>query len=76
MKKPNFVTQLVNFSKAVTEQVKAGCPAASDELQEERASICDGCELLDRESYRCNSCGCFLKFKIAWETSKCPEGKW
>lgn len=74
--KPSFIEQLVSFSKAATEHIKSGMAHATDMEKEKRASICDTCPLLDRENYKCTECGCYLKFKISWETSSCPKGKW
>jgi hypothetical protein len=75
-KEPGLIKKAGNFIKAVSEHVGSGLEEASDEIKEKRASICDTCPLLDRENYRCNKCGCYLKFKISWKTSSCPEGKW
>lgn len=75
-KKPSIVTQLLSLTKTMLTQVKAGCPVATEETQKERAKICEECPLFIREDFRCGSCFCYLKYKIAWATSKCPEDKW
>jgi len=72
----SFIQQLISFSKAATDHIKSGLKHADDDIKEKRAAICDSCPLIDKENYKCNSCGCYLKYKISWETSSCPEGKW
>jgi len=46
----------------------------SDEVRTERWSICTGCPRLQDD--RCLECGCFMKVKVAFQTSKCPLEKW
>ena len=41
-----------------------------------RLAICEGCEFYHSPSKRCKKCGCFLKWKTAWRSQKCPIGKW
>lgn len=72
----SIFTQLFTFSKAVTSQVIAGCPATSDEEIKNRSEVCSICPSLNKEEYRCNECGCYLKFKIPLLTSECPLKKW
>lgn len=74
--KPSFITMLTNFAKAATGHIKAGLPQTSDEEKERRASICESCDQLNKEEYRCNVCGCMLHYKISWATQECPLGKW
>jgi hypothetical protein len=76
MNKPSIWNQLVSLSSAVITQVAAGCPVVSDEKRAQRAQICSECPSLDAENYRCNECGCFLKWKIVFSTSSCPLNKW
>ena len=68
--------KLISLTKATIEQVKAGLPATTEEEIKQRALACDECDSLDRENYKCGECGCYLKYKIAWATQKCPLGKW
>lgn len=72
----SFITQLISLTKAATAHITSGAKHASEDEQKKRAAICDECPLLLREDYRCGSCFCYLKYKIAWETSKCPEERW
>lgn len=45
-----------------------------DSVREERWSTCQSCPKLQND--RCVECGCFMKVKVAFVTSKCPIGKW
>jgi hypothetical protein len=45
-----------------------------DSLRETRWSICKNCPKLLND--RCTECGCFMKVKVAFVTSKCPLEKW
>jgi len=45
-----------------------------DELREQRWSICQQCPRLQND--RCLECGCFMKVKVAFQTSKCPLENW
>lgn len=76
MSVPSVFTQLLNLSSAVIKQVGAGCPATDEEIRKLRADACSVCPKLDKEEYKCNECGCYLKYKIAWATQECPLGKW
>ena len=72
----SFISKLVNFSKAATDHLLSGLENSTDEVKEQRASICNRCPFIDKENYKCIHCGCYLKYKIAWSTSSCPIGKW
>lgn len=41
-----------------------------------RYDICKPCEHFKKELAQCAVCGCFMKAKVKFEKSKCPEGKW
>jgi hypothetical protein len=45
-----------------------------DSVREERWSKCQLCPKLQND--RCVECGCFMKVKVAFVTSKCPIGNW
>ena len=47
-----------------------------DEEKQERHKICQSCEFLKKEEYRCGICNCVLALKIPLKTSVCPKGKW
>lgn len=46
----------------------------TDEVREMRWSTCTSCPRLQND--RCLECGCFMKIKVAFVTSKCPLEKW
>lgn len=48
----------------------------TEEQFQERAATCTACPFLEQESFRCTKCGCFMKAKIAFKQSYCPENKW
>lgn len=45
-----------------------------DATRTHRWATCSTCPRLQNE--RCLECGCFMKVKVAFQTSKCPIGKW
>jgi len=49
---------------------------ASNELKEERMSICKKCEYYSPRQVRCKQCGCWLTQKIKFTNSKCPIERW
>jgi hypothetical protein len=55
--------------------LRPSAPHASEELAEERMSICQECpELLPTKN--CKQCGCFMTIKTKYEAAKCPLVKW
>lgn len=48
------------------------------ELKDERLAICKRCEHYWQraEVAVCRLCGCQVATKAAFESGKCPEGKW
>lgn len=42
----------------------------------ERLGVCTTCPQLDKESLRCNQCGCNMKVKVLVPLMTCPLGKW
>jgi hypothetical protein len=49
---------------------------ASEELSEERFSICKGCPEFFSLTTQCKKCGCFMSAKTKLESAKCPIGRW
>lgn len=47
---------------------------ASDELYENRLSVCKGCNYLNEGT--CNACGCYVELRAASVLGKCPYKKW
>jgi hypothetical protein len=60
--------------KIVDNALKGNKTLVSDETRENRWATCKACPFLQGD--RCTKCGCFMKVKVAFHTSKCPEGKW
>jgi hypothetical protein len=51
-------------------------PRASQELANERYTICKTCPELIKLTYQCKKCGCFMKAKTTLQQATCPLGKW
>lgn len=79
-KYPSYDEQTKNFLRSVTDVIQGMMRGqevyASRELREKRQEICNGCDKLDVVQGRCTACGCFLKGKIPFAASECPEMKW
>lgn len=54
--------------------LKGNSTLVSDEVRDQRWNTCLSCPFL--QNNRCTQCGCFMKVKVAFHTSKCPESKW
>lgn len=61
--------------KIVSNAVQGNKSLVDDDIRENRLSICRTCPKFTPEE-RCTECGCFMKVKVAFVTSKCPMGKW
>lgn len=48
----------------------------SEELKNERMSVCLGCEHLIKLTHQCKKCGCFMELKTKLSDARCPIGKW
>jgi hypothetical protein len=75
---PGFMDLAKNLmqdgGKIVKNAVQGNATIVSDEVRESRWSTCQACPFLSEN--RCTKCGCFMKVKVAFVTSQCPEGKW
>lgn len=61
-------------TKIVSNALSGNKTLVDDTTREHRWSICQSCpKLLDN---RCTECGCFMKVKVAFVSSKCPIDKW
>ena len=49
---------------------------ATEELAQERLSICEGCPELIKATKTCKECGCFMVAKTKLQAAECPLGKW
>ena len=47
---------------------------ASEEIYEERLSVCKECELLMQGM--CRTCGCYVELRAAIRNRSCPNEKW
>lgn len=77
---PSMFQQARNLAK---EMWKSGKNAAKGlpvivptEVGFERMTICEGCEKLEKASFRCTECGCFMKTKSQLASASCPLNKW
>lgn len=71
----DMAKNLMKDGTAIVKNAFAGNKTlVSDEVRTERWSICGVCPRLQNE--RCLECGCYMKIKVAFQTSKCPLGKW
>lgn len=48
----------------------------SDEIKDQRMSICNDCEHLIKFTKQCKKCGCFMHLKTKLAPAFCPVGKW
>lgn len=76
---PSVLQMVKNLASDGTEIIKNAAQGnstlVSDEIREHRFSLCKGCPKFTPQE-RCTECGCFMKVKVAFVTSKCPLGKW
>jgi hypothetical protein len=77
---PSVFQQARNLAK---EMWKTGKNAAKGlpvivptEVGFERISTCQSCDRLDKETFRCRECGCFMKAKSQLASASCPLNKW
>jgi hypothetical protein len=73
---PPLWRQVVTFLRALALHIRAGLPKTHQASVKARWRACQACPKYQAESERCGACGCFLRSKIAWELSECPEGRW
>jgi hypothetical protein len=76
---PSLSKMASNFTTAASLELKSialGQKDLSAEEVERRYSLCEACEFFHAPSKRCKKCGCYLKWKTAWRSQKCPIGKW
>jgi len=80
------VNRVAEYAREYAIWARAGKPYRSDsDINAIFTDICEPCEYFERKSDVrgiCKLCGCKLKKtgksfnKIAWATSKCPDGRW
>lgn len=62
-------------------KAKLNLDPVSDKLKYNRMTICCSCEQIEYKNdnlvnAKCSECGCYLKYKIALDSEKCPLNKW
>ena len=77
---PSVFQQARNLAK---EMWKTGKNAAKGlpvivptEVGFDRMNICQSCDKLEKEAFRCTECGCFMKTKSQLASVSCPLNKW
>jgi len=77
---PSLRTMVNNLAgtalSAMQHVVHTGVVFAPESVVNSRLAICESCEFLDKNIYRCLKCGCMMKFKAKVEIAKCPIAKW
>jgi len=48
----------------------------SEEIQEARQNICNGCTHRNKALNQCKKCKCFISFKSRLKRESCPIDKW
>jgi len=61
-------------TKIVSNALSGNKTLVEDNIRNTRWAICQQCPKLLND--RCVECGCFMKVKVAFQTSVCPLGKW
>jgi len=73
---PPLWKQARTFLLALYRHVMAGLPQTHQASVKARWKACKACPRYQADTERCGACGCFLRSKIAWELSECPEKRW
>ena len=76
---PSAGKMALNFVSAIKSEAEsriAGAQNVGEDEIKQRLEICSDCEFYHKLSKRCKKCWCFLKWKTAWRSQKCPIGKW
>ena len=75
-KEPGIIKKGFSLGKALFRYATEGFPNVSQEVYEQRMMTCNSCELLNKKTAACMSCGCHVEYKGRMETEACPEKKW
>ena len=77
---PSTVDMLSGLLKSGKDIVKgaiiSGEMIASQEVFDDRMSICRKCPLFIEETHRCSKCGCFMTTKARFVNVSCPDKRW
>lgn len=74
------IRRIITFLKSLLFHIGAGFPKSSQQLINDRYSICLVCDKFEHN--QCLECGCNINNKkifmnkLAWKDQKCPIGKW
>ena len=78
LKMPGMLDMAKNLMRdggnIVSNALQGNKTLVDDTTREARWATCQTCPFLQKD--RCTKCGCFMKVKVAFKTSQCPEGKW
>ncbi len=75
-KMPGLLEQAGNLLDAAIKHIKDGAKEVDGLEYQHRIQTCEGCEFLEPAQFRCTQCGCYMKTKAKWRTSRCPKDKW
>ena len=75
-KLPPLWRRALNFARAALVHLRAGLPRTPTRLARQRWKTCKACPKFIAEASQCGACGCYLRTKISWELSTCPEKRW
>lgn len=77
---PSLFQQARNFAKEMwntSKNAAQGLPILVDaDTAYSRFDTCMTCDELQKDSFRCMKCGCFMKTKTQLASASCPIGKW
>lgn len=78
-KPPSLLKMVGNLVKATVAESKAVIlkePPVSEVEYQRRLKLCGTCDLFEKGTGRCMSCGCFMTYKAKMRSQQCPTGKW
>lgn len=73
---PSLIEMAKNFTSTMIDYAKDGFNNVSEGEYNHRLAICESCEFLDKNSFRCSQCGCQMKIKAHLAVAECPIKKW
>jgi hypothetical protein len=78
---PSLPEQGKNLAKFTFDVMKKALQSGealmvSNEIKEQRLTICRSCEYYDASQVRCKHCGCFLEHKTSFALDSCPIDRW
>lgn len=77
-----FLRRINTFLYSLFWHIYRGFPKSSQDIINQRLSICKNCENFDFVHSQCLICGCNINDKkifmnkLAWADQKCPINKW